>query len=170
MLAPLDNEVIFKKAFTDPLVLRAFVRDIAGVDAVFENIETEKSFAPSVGAVDFSYEVYVESADRRVIAELQKVEYDYHFACFLHYHNIAVAEQVRKGPNYEVEQEVHTIALLTSPYSLRDRRGLPVKDNVLISKVDPRTLQGEIREIYGHSLTFLNPCYEDQELPAPFKK
>ena len=170
MLAPLDNEVIFKKAFTDPLVLRAFVRDIAGVDAEFENIETEKSFSPAVGNVDFSYDVYAESTDRRVIAELQKVEYDYHFDRFLHYHNMAVAEQVKTGPNYEVDQEVHTIVLLTSPYSMRDRRGHPVKDQVLISNVDPRNLQGQVREIYGHQLIFLNPSYEDQELPASFRK
>lgn len=170
MLAPLDNEVIFKKAFTDPIVLRAFVRDIAGVDAEFDKIETEKSFKPVVGNVDFSYDIYAESTDQRIVAELQKVEYDYHFDRFLHYHNMAIADQVKSGPKYKIESEVHTIVLLTSPYSLTDRRGLPIKDQVLITKVDPRNLQGEIRNIYGHQLIFLNPSYEDQELPNAFEK
>ncbi|MDX2286014.1 MAG: hypothetical protein NW241_17740 [Bacteroidia bacterium] len=31
-LANLDNEVYFKKVFTDPDVFRAFVRDAVGVD------------------------------------------------------------------------------------------------------------------------------------------
>jgi hypothetical protein len=33
-LANLDNEIFFKKVFTDPEVFRAFVRDVAGVDVV----------------------------------------------------------------------------------------------------------------------------------------
>jgi hypothetical protein len=33
-LANLDNEVFFKKVFTDPDVFRAFVKDITGVDIV----------------------------------------------------------------------------------------------------------------------------------------
>ncbi len=169
MLAPLDNEVIFKKAFTDPLVLRSFVRDIAGVEAEFDKIETEKSFTPAVGNVDFSYDVYAESTEQRIIAELQKVEYDSHFDRFLHYHNMAVAEQVKKGPLYKVEREVHTIVLLTSGYSLTDRSGLPIKDPVLVSTVDPKNLQGQVRPIYGHQLIFLNPAYPEQDLPEPFK-
>ena len=32
MLGNLDNEVIFKKAFTDKIVFKAFVRDILGID------------------------------------------------------------------------------------------------------------------------------------------
>lgn len=32
MLAPLDNETILKKAFTDKTVFKAFVRDILGIE------------------------------------------------------------------------------------------------------------------------------------------
>lgn len=32
LLAKLDNEVIFKKAFGDPDVFQAFVKDITGVE------------------------------------------------------------------------------------------------------------------------------------------
>ena len=44
MLGNLDNEVIFKKAFTNKIVFTAFVRDILGIDVVVDKIETEKKF------------------------------------------------------------------------------------------------------------------------------
>ena len=43
MLGNLDNEVIFKKAFTDKIVFKAFVHDILGIDIEVDVIETEKS-------------------------------------------------------------------------------------------------------------------------------
>ena len=43
MLAKLDNEVIFKKAFTDKLVLENFVKDIIGIDFEANTIETKKT-------------------------------------------------------------------------------------------------------------------------------
>ena len=52
MLTNLDNEVIFKKAFTDVIVFQAFVRDVLGVTAVFDKIETEKQFHPKIGGID----------------------------------------------------------------------------------------------------------------------
>ncbi|MDX2306519.1 MAG: hypothetical protein NW226_27160 [Microscillaceae bacterium] len=46
MLGNLDNEVIFKKAFTNIIVFKAFVRDILGIEVEVEKIETEKKFEP----------------------------------------------------------------------------------------------------------------------------
>jgi hypothetical protein len=43
MLGNLDNEVIFKKAFTNPTVFKAFVRDILGIEIEVDKIETEKN-------------------------------------------------------------------------------------------------------------------------------
>ena len=53
MLARLDNEVFFKKAFTDKIVFKAFVKDIIGIEVEPEKIETEKSFNPKVGNINF---------------------------------------------------------------------------------------------------------------------
>ena len=53
MLGNLDNEVIFKKAFTDKVVFKAFVRDILGIEVEVDKIETEKRFEPKIGYVDF---------------------------------------------------------------------------------------------------------------------
>jgi hypothetical protein len=36
MLGNLDNEVIFKKAFTNKIVFKAFVRDILGIEVEVE--------------------------------------------------------------------------------------------------------------------------------------
>jgi hypothetical protein len=46
MLAPLDNETIFKKAFTDIVVFQQFVSDLFGVEITVNKIETEKKFTP----------------------------------------------------------------------------------------------------------------------------
>ncbi len=43
MLGNLDNEVIFKKAFTNKIVFKAFVRDILGIEIEVDKIETEKN-------------------------------------------------------------------------------------------------------------------------------
>jgi len=43
----LDNEVIFKKAFTDKLVFTQFVKDVIGIDIIVNKIETEKRFKPN---------------------------------------------------------------------------------------------------------------------------
>ncbi len=52
MLAPLDNEVVFKKAFTEQEVLIALVKDIIGIDFNPGQIETEKQFLENPGNID----------------------------------------------------------------------------------------------------------------------
>jgi len=42
MLAPLDNETIFKRAFTDKIVFQQFVKDIFNIEITVDKIETEK--------------------------------------------------------------------------------------------------------------------------------
>ena len=49
MLAKLDNEVIFKKAFTDKIVFEQFVKDILGIEIEVDKIETEKKFDLPIG-------------------------------------------------------------------------------------------------------------------------
>jgi hypothetical protein len=85
MLANLDNEVIFKKAFTDELVIKTFVKDVLGIDFEPGKIETEKKFNPKIGAIDFELDIYAESAEKRICIDIQSVEYDHHFDRFLHY-------------------------------------------------------------------------------------
>ncbi len=78
-LARLDNEVIFKKAFTNPEVLKSFVKDITGLDINPDIIETEKKYDTQEGGTDIRYDIFVEDTKQRIIIEIQKAFYDYHF-------------------------------------------------------------------------------------------
>ncbi len=75
MLGNLDNDVIFKKAFTDKTVFKAFVRDILGIDFEVGVIETEKKFEPKIGSIDFKLDIFAESVDKRIVVEIQRIEY-----------------------------------------------------------------------------------------------
>jgi hypothetical protein len=87
-LSRLDNEVFFKKAFTNKLVFTQFVKDVIGIDIQVGKIETEKRFKPKIAYIDFAYDIFAESKDNRVIIEIQRVNYDYSFDRFLHYHSV----------------------------------------------------------------------------------
>jgi len=168
MLAPLDNEIVFKKAFTNKTVFRNFIKDILGLTVDIEKIETEKHFVPKIGNIDFAYDIFAETTDHRIIIEIQKVDYDYNFDRFLHCHMMAVAELQRNAKDYKIDQTVYTIVVLTAPYKIKQKTGEPVKDDVLISSLDPRTLQDEVRKLYGHKLLFLNPDFRKDDTPKNY--
>lgn len=169
MLAPLDNEVIFKKAFTDLTVFTTFVHDVVGIDIEVDIIETEKKFSPKMGNIDFAYDIFAESRDHRTIIEMQKVEYDYHFDRFLLYHNMAIAELQHCSKDYKINREVFTIIILTAPYTLKTKDGLLVQDEVLVSRADPVTLDKKVRRIYGHTLFFLNSFHKATNTPPSIR-
>lgn len=168
-LANLDNEIFFKKVFTDPEVFRAFVRDIAGVDVVGAKIETEKQLDRKVAAIRFKLDIYAESADKRILIEIQRVDYDYTFNRFLHYFLAALVDLQRSSKDYSFEQDVYTIIVLTAPYIVKETSGKLLQDDVLISNLNPRTLQDEVRDVYPHRLIFLNPSHTSSETPSTIK-
>ncbi len=168
MLAPLDNETIFKKAFTDHEVFVQFVKDILNIDFKVGKIETEKKFEFPVGLIDIKFDIFAESTDNRIIVEIQRMDYDYNFDRFLDYFLAAIIELQKNYKNYKIEKTVYTIVLITAPYII-NKQGLPVKDDVLISELNPKNLKGQVRDIFGHKLVFLNPNYQDSETPEPIK-
>lgn len=169
ILARLDNEVIFKKAFTDPFVLKAFVKDIVGIDINPDRIETEKSFMPRMGNINFKYDIFAEDTEKRVIVEIQRVEYDHNFDRFLHYHLQGITEQQRSSEDYTVARTVYTIVVMTAPYRANLQTGEIVRDEVLISKMNPQNLQGFEQKIFNHELIFLNPNYRTNDTPAQYR-
>jgi hypothetical protein len=169
MLARLDNEVIFKKAFTDPFVFRAFVKDILGIDINPPTIETERSFLPKSGSVDIKYDIFAEDPEKRVIVEIQKVEYDHNFDRFLHYHLQGITEQTRSASQYSPERTVYTIVVITAPYKVGTKSGEFILDEVLISKLNPQNLRGVERDLFNHELVFLNPNYRDADTPQNYR-
>ena len=169
LLANLDNEVYFKKVFTDPEVFRAFVRDVTGVDVVDAKIETEKQLERKVAAIRFKLDIYAESADKRILIEIQRVDYDYSFDRFMHYFLAALVDLQRSSADYAFAQDVYTIIVLTAPYIVKEKSGVLLKDDVLISDLNPRTLLDETRDIYPHRLIFLNPSHTSPDTPALIK-
>jgi hypothetical protein len=169
ILARLDNEVFFKKVFTDEIVFKAFVKDIVGIDVQPDKIETEKAFQPKLGNINFKYDIFAEDSKQRVIIEIQKVEYDHNFDRFLHYHLQAITEQQRSSTDYGVERTVYTIVVITAPYKINPKTREIYKDDVLISSLNPKNLRGLERTIFNHKLIFLNPSYTDSNTTANYR-
>lgn len=169
MLGKLDNQVIFKKAFTDKIVLEAFVKDVLGIEFEADTIETEKQFEPKVGKIDFKLDIFAESADRRVIVEIQRVPYDHNFDRFLHYFLMAIAEQQRSADQYSIPSTVYVIVVMTAPYKFDSKKGEAIRDEVLLMKLNPRTLSGIERDIYGHQLVCLNPNHPADDTPQEIR-
>ena len=168
-IGSLDNEVFLKKAFTDQIVFRAFVHDILGIDVEPEKIETEKGFQPKVGSINFKYDIFAEDKKKRIIIEIQKVEYDHNFDRFLHYHLQAITEQQRSSTDYSVEKTVYTIVVMTAPYRINERTREFYKDEVLISKLNPKNLKGDEFKIFNHELVYLNPNYKTDNTPQNYR-
>ncbi len=172
MLGNLDNEVIFKKAFTNKTVFVAFVRDILGIEIAVDNIEiqTEKKFEPKIGYIDFELDIFAETTDKRICIEIQRVEYDHHFDRFLHYFLMLITEQQRSSKEYDIDRTVYVIVVLTAPYKISEKNGKPILDEVLLLNLNPQTLQGEIRELlYGHQFVCLNPNHPNSETPKQIR-
>lgn len=165
MLGNLDNEVIFKKAFTNKVVFTSFVKDILGLDIEIDKIETEKKFDPKIGYIDFELDIFAETTDRRIVIEIQRVEYDHHFDRFLHYFLMLIAEQQKNAKEYSVSQTVYLIVVLTVPYTINEKNGQPIKDEVLLIHINPQTLSGEVRDLYGHQFVCLNPNHPNEQTP-----
>jgi hypothetical protein len=79
---------------------------------------------------------------------------------------MAIAELQRSSKNYGIEKTVYAIIFITAPYKINQKTGIPIKDELLISNLNPRNIKGEELSIYGHSLLFLNPNYQSAEIPA----
>ena len=165
MLGNLDNEVIFKKAFTNKVVFKAFVSDVLGIEVEVDKIETEKKFEPKIGYIDFELDIFAETIDKRVVIEIQRLAYDHHFDRFLHYFLMLIAEQQRNAKEYSINQTVYVIVILTTPYTISEKNGKPIKDEVLLINLNPQTLQGIERDLYGHQFVCLNPNHSDKDTP-----
>ncbi|MCU0392388.1 MAG: PD-(D/E)XK nuclease family transposase [Thermoflexibacter sp.] len=169
ILARLDNEVFFKKAFTDEIVFKAFVKDIIGIEVEPTKIETEKAFQPKLGSIAFKYDIFAEDVKRRIVIEIQKVDYDHNFDRFLHYHLQAITEQQRTSEDYSVDKTVYRIVLMTAPYKVNIKTNELYKDEVLISNLNPKNLKGIERKIFNHELIYLNPNYKGHDTPPNYR-
>ncbi len=162
-LAPLDNSVVFKKLFRDPAIVTAFVKDLIGVDLdiTADNIELEKQFVPTVGAVDIKIDIFVQDPKHRLVIEIQRQRYDYHADRFLYYHDVAKVELIRSYQDYRFGHTVYTIVWL--PRRTHDPF---LSHSIVTTSLCSVTEAGEHLNLYPHRLYFLNPFYVNEHTPA----
>ncbi len=171
MLAPLDNETIFKKAFTDNEVFQQFIKDLFDIEVTVGKIETEKKFQPPIANIDIKLDIYAETQDHRFVIEIQKIDYDYNFNRFLNYFVSLLIEQQQKASKYKIPQTVLGVIVITRPYKIDQLTGEPIKEDVMSIDFDPRNLKDEKIRIFNHKLLFLNPHpkYQNSDTPKKIK-
>lgn len=161
-VAPLRYGVIFKKAFSDPFIFKAFAEDILGITLEIDTVETEKEFDPAIGYVAARFDLFAEDKKNRVIVEIQHVRNPDHYDRFLYYHCVAMLQQVSKFDNYKPNLAVYTIVVLTS--------GDKHKEDVAIIDFDPKTRSGRSLGEMRHKLIFLCPKYVNDSTPEPYRE
>ena len=78
-VASLRYGVIFKKAFSQPDIFKAFVKAILGIDLQIDHVETEKSFEHPIGSVDSRFDLFAEDKVNRIIVDIQHRRYADHY-------------------------------------------------------------------------------------------
>ena len=165
MLANLDNEVHFKKVFTDVEVFTAFVKDVLGIEIHIEKVETEKVLPSKVSAIKFKMDLFAEDKDSRTVVEIQKVDYDYTYDRFAHYFLANLIDVQRKSKDYSFAKEVYIIVVVTSAYKISDKTGKPIKEDVLVTDINPRNLKGSVVPMSNHKMVILNTTYIQTDTP-----
>jgi len=171
MLAPLDNETIFKRVFTDNEVFQQFIKDLFDIDVIVSKIETEKRFVPPIANIDIKLDIYAETDDHRFVIEIQKIDYDYNFNRFLNYFVTLLIEQQKRGDKYEIPQTVLGVVVITRPYKVNQITGEPIHANVMSIDFNPRDLDNELIKLWNHKLLFLNPNpkYQNDKTPSNYQ-
>jgi predicted transposase/invertase (TIGR01784 family) len=165
----LDNEVYFKHVFTNVEVFQAFVKDILDIEVNVAKVETEKVLPSSSSPIKFRMDLFAEDIEKRIIIEIQKVDYDYTYDRFSHYFYANLVDLQKSSKKYAFDKDVYVIVVITSAYKISEKNGQPIKDDVLITDTNPRTLQNVMRDMNNHKMVFLNTIYTNDETPANIK-
>ncbi len=160
-VASLRYGVIFKKAFCDPEIFTAFVRDMTGVNIEIDLVEREKEFDPPVGYVKSRFDLFAQDIKNRVIVDIQHERYADHYNRFMHYHIAAILEQVANARDYRPPMTVFTIVVLTS--------GDKHKRDISVTDFDPRDMKGNPLGEMNHKVIYLCPGYVNDGTPEPFR-
>lgn len=165
MLANLDNEVHFKNVFTNVEVFTAFVKDVLGIEIHINQVETEKVLPSVTSPIKFRMDLFAEDEEQRLVVEIQKVDYDYTYDRFSHYFHANLIDNQRSSRDYAYAKDVYVIVVVTSAYKVSDKYNKPIKEDVLITDTNPRTLEGRVIEMHDHKMVILNTCYVDENTP-----
>jgi predicted transposase/invertase (TIGR01784 family) len=161
-VASLQYDVIFKKAFSKPEIFTAFVKAVLGIELEITEVEMEKVFDQEIGRVKSRFDLFAQDVKKRVIVDIQHRRHEDYYDRFLHYHCMAILEQIKNSKDYHPKAKVFTIVVLTS----NDKHG---KD-VLTIDFDPKDLQGNgIGEI-GHKVIYLCPAFVNESTPKEYRE
>jgi predicted transposase/invertase (TIGR01784 family) len=160
-VASLQYGVIFKKAFSQIDVFKAFVKDITGVELEIDKVETEKSFDQKIGNIRVEFDLYAEDLKNRVIIEIQHQNGSDYYDRFLHYHCVALLEQAANYRNYKPDLTVYTIVVLTSA----DKH----KTDVAVIDFDPKDRYGKSLGVIKHKVIYLAVKYVDENTPGIYR-
>jgi hypothetical protein len=80
-----------------------------------------------------------------------------------------IAEQQKNAKEYNLDQTVYMIVVLTAPHTISEKNGKPILDEVLLVNLNPQTLKGEIRDLYGHQFVCLNPNHPEPGTPEQIR-
>jgi len=160
-VASLRYGVIFKKAFSQPDIFKAFVKDFLGIELVIDKVEMEKSFDPSIGNVDSRFDLFAEDKQNRVIVDILHEGYSEHYDRFLYSH-LALVEFMASSQDYHPSQKVFTIVVLTSG----DRH----KVDIATIDFDPKDRKGKPLNEIGHKILYVCPKYVAEDTPEPYRE
>ncbi len=161
-VASLRYGVIFKKAFSNVDVFNGFVRDILGIPFHCDVVETEKEFKPTIGNVAVKFDLYAKDEKNRVIVEIQHDRNADHYDRFLHYHCVALLEQVKNSTQYRPNTTVYTIVILTA--------GDSHQCDVSTIEFDPKRLDGRPLNEIKHKIIYICPKYVDSNTPLLYQE
>lgn len=169
-VASLRYGTIFKKAFSHPEIFTAFVKDVAssisksnlGIELEIDSVETEKSFTFAIGRVTARFDLFAQDNKNRIIVDIQHARHADHYDRFLHYHCMAILEQIVNSYDYKPKLQVYTVVVLTGP----DRH----RKDVLLSDFQPRDLDGNLVDETPHKIIYLNAKYVSDKTPEPLRE
>ena len=142
---PLKSGVMFKQVFSQAKIFNRFVEDILDIKFQAEVIHTEYEYPEPVGFVRSTYDLFATDEQQRIVVEIQHIKEDDFFDRFLYYHLISLMEQAGGYREYEFQQTVYTIVVLTST-----PRDGSVDFSCAISDMNPIDETGKPKNIDNH--------------------
>ncbi len=124
-VAPLRYDVIFKKAFGQPELFKALVKDFLQIDNFeIDKVENDKAFYPPVGNVNFKFDLFAEDKKNRIIVEMQQAHYSDTYERFLYYQLCAMVESIASSKSYSFPATVNTVIFFSRKRTPSPNSGL----------------------------------------------
>ena len=158
---PLKSGVMFKQVFSQPYIFNHFVEDVLDIKFKTDKVHTEYEYPKPIGFVRSCYDLFAEDKEQRIIVEIQHIKEEDFFDRFLYYHLISLIEQAGGYREYEFQQTVYTIVVLTST-----PRDGSINFSCAVSDMNPIDEYGKTIDIYPHRLVFLCPRQINDKTPA----